>query len=577
MWVSDATQAEVLKLMNTGPSIHVSPHHSPMTTMRLPLSTRRSVLGNTALAATAYLFPAEQRLFGAGSVTTVGPIRSAMDRAAKCCLAWLDPKQNHLPTRGYEVAHDTGRWWDAMLRYEAATGVRIPEQAESAMMQNLRALTNNPAALLTNTADLSIAVEKIKVNPHNLRESMLAYTALVRHRNSEWAREQGQKLVAAIAGNLDTDGQLNFGALTALVGGGRPLTNDPLMIARAPTGKWFNATGNTGRAIEAIVWFHEATGDKAAMELARRLAEVHLRNIIDLSGKVRGELLDPNQVGHTHSYLGTLRGLLLYGLASGEKQYVEAVANTYRKGLWGTTISYSGWTPHDQGKIRFPNKQGDPLGEHASCGDVAQIALWLAQRAGQTDLLDDVERLTRARLLPSQLVAPADSRRDGAWGVYPDPFGYGAILDVFAAVLHSLVDIDQHIITRPDDDTAVVNLHFDADTPALSVRSERNARAALHITPKSPLKLLVRVPSWTPRDTVRLSVNETRLPLQWQGPFVVIEKSEITKSDAIALHYELPERDTREEMPISHTLYRLHWRGDAVIGCEPKVAIYPAK
>ena len=53
-----------------------------------------------------------------------GPVRKAMDRAAKCCLAWLNPEQEFLPTGGYEVAHDTGRWWDTMLRFEAATGTR---------------------------------------------------------------------------------------------------------------------------------------------------------------------------------------------------------------------------------------------------------------------------------------------------------------------------------------------------------------------------------------------------------------------------------------------------------------------
>src|SRR3954471_1312206 len=67
-------------------------------------------------------------------------LRPAMDRVAACCLAWLNPQQEFLPTGGYEVAHDTGRWWDAMLRYEAVTGTRIPEQAEAAMMTNLRVL-----------------------------------------------------------------------------------------------------------------------------------------------------------------------------------------------------------------------------------------------------------------------------------------------------------------------------------------------------------------------------------------------------------------------------------------------------
>ena len=258
-----------------------------------------------------------------------GPVQVAMDRAAKCCLAWLNPEQHHLPTGGYETAHDTGRWWDAMLRYEAATGVRIPAEAESTMMENLRTLTDNPAALLTGD----------KCNPHNFRESLHAYTALVRYRKNGWAEEQGRRLVATMASLIEADGQMDYSGLAARIG--KPSTSDKLMMQRSAEGEWFNSVGSTGRAIEGLVWFHEATGDDAALKLAKRLAEVHLRNVIDPSGKVRAELLAPDCVSHTHSYCGTLRGLLLYGLATGDRKYIDAVANTYRKGLWGTAIRKS--------------------------------------------------------------------------------------------------------------------------------------------------------------------------------------------------------------------------------------------
>ncbi|MCX6899196.1 MAG: hypothetical protein NT105_10885 [Verrucomicrobia bacterium] len=283
---------------------------------------RRRFIQNTAAAGAAFL--ASRRFVFGGELAEAGSLRTAMDRAAKCCLAWLNPEQEFLPTGSYEVAHDTGRWWDAMLRFEAATGTRIPAHADTAMMRNLRTLTDNPAALLMNTARLPGPPEKIKVNPHNLRESMLAYTTLARYRRSDWARQQGRKLVETIYKLLDPDGQLNYEKLAGIAGG--PLSTDRLMVQRSPAGQWFNATATTGRAIEAIVWFHEATGDALAMELAKRLAEVHLRHVIAPTGNVRDELRDPNHVGHTHSYCGTLRGLLLYGLASGNKQYADAVA-----------------------------------------------------------------------------------------------------------------------------------------------------------------------------------------------------------------------------------------------------------
>jgi hypothetical protein len=401
---------------------------------------------------------------------------------------------------------------------------------------------------------------------------MLAYTALVRHRKSDWARTQGRKLLETMRAVLEPDGQMNYEKLAVVAGG--PLTADPLMIQRSPAGEWFNATATTGRAIEAIVWFHEATGDTLARELAERLAEVHWRQTIDPSGEVRAELRDPSHVGHTHSYCGTLRGLLLHGMASGDKRYVDAVAATYRRGLWGSAISGSGWTPHDQGRSRFRDKEGDPVGEHASCGDVAQIALWLALRAGQVDLLDDVERLIRARLLPSQIVDEKNPRRDGAWGVYSHPFGYGAILDVFAAVLHSLADFHEHIVTAMGD-TVSLNLHFDCDTPPVTVRSQRDAMATLTITPKQSCTLRIRIPKWAPRESVQVSIADKAWPLRWDGSFLTIPSVELPVGSIVTLRHDLPRHETTEEMPVSHRKFRLSWRGNEVISCEPKVPIYP--
>ncbi len=521
----------------------------------------RLILTALLLAPAAALHAAEP----SKQAAAVGPVQVAMDRAAKCSLAWLNPEQHYLPTGGYETAHDTGRWWDAMLRYEAATGTRIPAQAESAMMKNLRTLTDNPAALLTSSL----------CNPHNLRESLLAYTALVRYRKDAWAEQQGRRLVKTMADLIEADGQMDYSRLATPIG--KPLTKDTLMMQRSPAGEWFNAVGSTGRALEALVEFYEATGDEAALKLAKRLAEANLRNVLDPSGKVRPELLAADCVSHTHSYCGTLRGLLLYGLVTGERRYVEAVANTYRKGLWGTVISHSGWTPHDQGKIRFPNKDGDPIGEHASCGDVAQIALWLALRDGQADLLDDVERLVRARLLPSQIVEPSRPRKDGAWGVHEHPYGQGAILDVFAAVLHSLADIHKHIVSTATDGTVSVNLHFDRETPTVTVRSQRGADATLQIIMHEDRPLRLRVPGWATRDSVRLAADGKELPLRWEGPFLLVDKGTVAPGKTILLRHDLPEKQIVEEMPVSHRKFHLTWRGDQVLACEPEVPIYPAK
>jgi len=493
-----------------------------------------------------------------------------MRRVSKCCLAWLNPSENHRPTGGYEVAHDTGRWWDAMLRYEAASGDRISADVEKDMLENLRVMTDNPAALLMN---VFAPPESQVVNLHNIRETMLTYAALAKHRRSDWARMQGKKLISAVDSLLNPDGQLDYDQLRVVMGG-KTINPDPMMCPHAPPGEWFDSTGTTGRAIEAMLCFAEATGDDDASKLAKRLAEAHLRMIVDPSGKVRAELLDSNHVGHNHSFCGTLRGLLLYGLTAHEQPYVDAVAKTYRNGLWGTTISHSGWTPHDLGKLRFPNEDGDPVGEHGSCADVLVLALWLGLRAGQTDLLDDVERLIRARLLPSQMTDPNNPRNDGAWGVYGHPFGFGSILDVFAAVLHALVDVDGRSVSALPDGTCSVNLHFTCDTPLASIVATREDSAKVVITPKREAGLRVRVPAWAPRDSVRISVGGKVLPLRWDGSWLLMDAADVSAGRAVVVQYGLPEKETKEKMPVSKRTFRLSWRGDEVVTSDPSTPIY---
>lgn len=540
--------------------------------------TRRAWLKCVGGAAAAW--PGCGLLAAAGTAAPVaangaGTLREAMERVGQCCLAWLDPKRGFLPAGGYEVAHDTGRWWDAMLRLEAAAGFTIPPHLETAMRGNFRVLTDNPAGLLANDERLADLKGTGQTNPHNFRESMLSYSGLVRHRGDDWSRRQGLRLVEATERLLEPDGQLDYERLAALVK--KPLNPDPAMIHRAPAGQWFDATCSTGRAIEGFLRFYEAAGESRALELAARLAKAHLRQLARPDGKVPPELRERNHVGHNHSYLGTLRGLLLHGLLTDGREYVEAVARTFRQGLFGTVASESGWTPHDLGKSRFANEQGDPVGEHGSCSDLVQLALALGLKAGHPEFLDDAERLIRARLLPSQIHDPATPRQHGAWGVYSHPYGRGCILDVFAAVLQVLTEVYGSIATRRADGSVAVNLHFSAETAAASVEAARAGRGWLRVRLKQAGGLRIRVPGWAPRATLQLTRDGQPLPVRWDGSYVTVAAAGAAPGAAVELQYDLPPRETVETMPVSRREYRLTWRGDEVTGCDPAGPIYPAR
>ncbi len=501
-------------------------------------------------------------------------LKETLELAGKCCLAWLDPNKDMMPTKGWEVSHDVGRWWDAMLRLEAATGFVIPNEVENVMMKNLQKLLNNKHCLLLNSPEIEWMKDSVWLNVINLREGMLALNALVRYRDSEWARDAGHRMLEAINTHLQSDGLINVAQLSLDLGI-RTYRNPDHVPTPMPE-SLLDTTVTTGRALEAIVWFYEATKDPLALNVAERIAKHSLANTVNTDGTGKENIFSSMiHSGHNHSYLGTLRGLLLYGFLTGYKEYIDAVEATYRKSVFKNNITWSGWTSHCLDKTLFHDKEGDPIGEHASCGDVAQIALWLAIDAGSTDLLDDVERLIRARLLPSQVTDDSNPRQLGGWGTYSDHFGQSdVIFDVLAAVTHSLIDIYQHIITRENNNTLNINMHFDIETPWADVLVTREEKGYISIKPKIEAKLRIRVPGWAKDRELVLKSSGKPIPLSWVGQYLEVEAKDAPVGKIIELQYELPQYKTVEVTKVSGRKFCLTWRGDEVIACEPEVPIY---
>ena len=511
-------------------------------------------------------------------------LRNSLELAGSALLALLDPEKDLMPTGGYEVAHDLGRWWDAVLRLEETIGFVIPAELEAASLRNLHRLTDNPDRLLMNSADVPWLRERVKINPHNFREALLAFGGLVRRRHSVWARQAGRQLVRTMGRCLRADGSFDFAKLK--VWGQVPHTQDPSHTEVKRDG-WFDGTATSGRSLEALVWLYESTGEPAVLDLASHIAEHHLECSTTPDGTARPEIISPDNVGHNHSYHGTLRGLLLFGLLTCQRRYVDVVEATYRNAIRGRIVKESGWAPHDLGKTRFPNEYGDPVVDPASTGDAAQLALWLALHAGCHDLLDDVERYVRARLLPAQLTQE-DVRRHperefapreiGAWGIHgPSHGGKGCTPDVLAAVSHSLCDIYSNICTRTDVGLRI-NLHFDYEDAHLKIVSTRGQRAKLSVLVKQPGSIMIRIPRWTPDSALHLTVDGEAQPVKRMGTFAWVSGDASTEGSNIVMSYELPTRCTEEPMP-SGRCYRFTWRGDEIVGVNPQdspLPFYPA-
>jgi len=189
-------------------------------------------------------------------------LKASMILAGQSLLNCLNPDMEFLPTGGYEIAHDTGRWWDAMLRLEHVVDFEIPADIEGAMLRNLQRLTDFGHAMLMVPPEMAEFNRCNVFNLHNLRETLLAYHSLVRYRGSRWSLQRGRKLIEMIDGCLDDRGRLDC---KEVVGhGGHEKSSEAFQVFIEYDG-WFDVTTTTGRCLEALVLFYQATGEVSAL------------------------------------------------------------------------------------------------------------------------------------------------------------------------------------------------------------------------------------------------------------------------------------------------------------------------
>ena len=312
-------------------------------------------------------------------------LKESMEMAGANLLNLLSPAHDYMPLWNIKIdrekmqarckmdypAHNIGRWWDAMLRLEAATGFAIPAELETAMLKNLEKCLANPLSI----CGLLLPLEHRPpgwVDEHSQREILLALACLVRWRGSQWAADRGAKLICALDRYIHNDGDWNYALMVDLAqkAGLQVDENTPGQREK----KGIRRTENDGRALEGLLEFYTVTGSEAAMRLADRLARFHLETATRPDGTVpEAEFI------HTHSLFGTYRGLLMYGRITRQYEYIDRIARAYATTV-RNSVKQSGFISHDW--------ELDTKGETASPGDAAQLALWLA-RLGYGEYLDE--------------------------------------------------------------------------------------------------------------------------------------------------------------------------------------------
>lgn len=527
----------------------------------------------------------------------------------------IDPSGSGVCLFGWPT-HNLGRITDALFRVEAATGAVVRPEVEASLRSGLRRVLDNdlgvasmvygvPWERSTNRAGM--------FDGHSQREVLLGLTMLVRYRGDEWARASGAGMIDSLDRLINPDGSWDYRQLTG------PLeeSKEKLKLERLAGTDPVDLTYTHGRLIESLVEFYETTGYGRAVELASRLLKIHM------ASRPPAERVKEGEWVHHHSLFGTYRGIFRYGEITGDATACRYAARMLEEETL-PRLTDSGYIPETEGAWDSP--------ETSSPGDAAQLALWVASwlrrsstgtgrpgtqsaSSGAGPLLDHVERLVRARLLPSQiLVDPGlrgteDDKTDpygetdtgptallraraiGAYGgVHRHPYGHKRpTTDVTAATLHSVCDVLGHVLSV-DDEMAVVDLLFDSAQSDVTVSTHTSdgsdggePERIVTVSMSRPRSLAVRVPGWVERESLRLRIGCDEREAKLRDRYVTLDRRALSEYGALrgtesrrysaTVRFALPSRTATEEAAGQE--FRLDWRGDEVFGVAPNAPFLP--
>ena len=476
-----------------------------------------------------------------------------MIAAEQPVLGCVNDENQYLPSK-FTPAHNLGRWWEAALELEATTGMKIPSRMERAMSLNLRAMTNNPYGLLLTEPEVFGYGD---LNYHNLREALLTFSSLIQYRKSRWAPLCAEKLLDTINRRF-FEKTLTDDEICAVTG--EQISEDTMVVRPADDiYRDVDDTPTTGRAIEGMYRYWLQTNSPLALEVMQKAVAFHREHAICADGSTPAWMTDTYHTGHNHSYLGTVRGLLLYAIHFNDKELIESIYLTYKKSIPKYNCDETGYAPHDLALARFPDQFGDPQGDHASCTDRIYIAYLLALHCGYVELLDDVEKLIRARLFPFQVKEGAAC---GAWGTFCTYFGIGDTVDVYCLIASTFCHMYRTMLPEKEDGV-YVQLHFSGKTSAVTVESFRDNKQHTKITPHTQKCVYVRIPAWCPEESIKLTDEAgNAVPYSRDGIWLVISPEE---GKTVELTFDLPTYETTTSTWVSKKQFLLSWKGDALI------------
>ena len=349
-----------------------------------------------------------------------------------------------------------------------------------------------------------------------------------------------------------------------------------------------------GYLMRGLAMWAARSGDGQALDFAAKLARFVMKP------KFWGHPADPPHVagreqGHVDSHFHArgiaLRGLLEYGLVSGDTRACDFVRSSYEfMRTYG--INRIGFIPC------WP--PGRTAMEGCFLGDLLAMTIKMS-RAGIGDYWDDADRIIRNHLaagqytrrdllervmenspkgqpdgLPGQISTDnVLDRMLGIFGAYLMPtYSSGRVMQCCTGNATRGVAYAWEGILQGSGDEAQVNLLLNRASPWLDVDSYLPYEGKVVIRNKTARRVAVRIPTWVDRGKLRGSVNGADRELSWVDAYQVF--SDLKPDDVLRLDFPVPEETvqlsakTANEGDKQHTTYSITFRGNTVVDISPR-------
>jgi hypothetical protein len=352
------------------------------------------------------------------------------------------------------------------------------------------------------------------------------------------------------------------------------------------------------------VWrYGQLTGDGEATEFAQALARGTVAGLQANLG-CRRIRPDGSFSDHTHIHTHEVWGVADVGAATHNARLLDWARRTYEY-VRSRGADY-GWFPERM--ILGDEKAWDKfdsrvhISETCVAGDMVSIAACLAQ-GGRPEYWDHVERYVRNYIRAVQFIMtpeieayyrkrwqgkPAGDVEAALASIHRYQGAFGALVPVNGGVdrfqpcgccapqgMGAIYTAWKNTVV--DDDRGVwINMSFNRESPAVTLRSFLPAVGRLSATPHKQADFHLRPPAWAPREKVQAFRNGQSTTPIWQDDYVLFAKA--APGEELTIVYPLPE--FVQKLGVGGKLetqrpYQVRWRGNTCLGVEPRAAVFP--